>query len=152
MVLEYRTRIWFIFDAKQSTLLLPGVFLPSANKVCEGYVFTPACQSVHRGSVCLSACWNTPSGADTPQSRHSLPPEQTPPLGAEPPYPNPPEQTPPPGADPRLEQTPPHQQTTTAVDGTHASYRQRYRFCMWHMTTLNPFFNGTKTVPLTVFV
>ena len=24
-------------------------FLPPANKVCEGYVFTPVCHSVHRG-------------------------------------------------------------------------------------------------------
>ena len=64
---------------------------------CEGYVFTPVCHSVHRGGVCLSACWDTtpreqthppsrhPPGADThpsradttPGSRH--PPEQTPP-------------------------------------------------------------------------
>ena len=26
-------------------------FLPPANEVCEGYVFTPVCHSVHRGSV-----------------------------------------------------------------------------------------------------
>ena len=29
-----------------------GLLLPSANEVCEGYVFTPVCHSVHRG-VCL---------------------------------------------------------------------------------------------------
>ena len=51
-------------------------FLPPANEVCEGYVFTPVCHSVHRRAVCLSACWDTPPGsrhplgADTPWSRH----------------------------------------------------------------------------------
>ena len=30
-------------------------FLPSANEVCEGYVFTPVCNSVHR-RWCLGAC------------------------------------------------------------------------------------------------
>ena len=34
-------------------------YLPPANEVCEGYVFTPVCPSVHRGGVCLSACWDT---------------------------------------------------------------------------------------------
>ena len=62
--------------------------LPPANEVCEGYVFTPVCHSVHRGGVCLSACWDTPPRADTPQeqtpqSRHpweqTSPQEQTPP-------------------------------------------------------------------------
>ena len=41
---------------------------------CEGYVFTPVCHSVHKGRVCLSACWDAtppPSG-----SRHPPPPEQ----------------------------------------------------------------------------
>ena len=40
--------------------------LPPANEVCEGYVFTPVCHSVHGGGgdVCLSACWDTPPGAD----------------------------------------------------------------------------------------
>ena len=36
-----------------------------------GYVFTPVCHSVHRGGVCLSACWDTP----LPNQTH--PPEQT---------------------------------------------------------------------------
>ena len=42
--------------------------------------------SVHRGGVCLSACWDTypqPPGADSPQKQTSpradTPPEQTPP-------------------------------------------------------------------------
>ena len=33
----------------------------------QGNIFTPVCHSVHRGGVCLSACW------DTPPSRHSPP-------------------------------------------------------------------------------
>ena len=96
--------------------------------------------SVHRGSVCLSAWWDTPPQsrpprADTPQEQ--TPPKQTPPRAD-----NPREQTPPgadtppradpPGADtdtPRAdtppEQTPPPwsrhlpRETATAADGTH---------------------------------
>ena len=37
-----------------------------ANEVCEGYVFTSVCHSVHGGLVCLSTCWDTPHWADTP--------------------------------------------------------------------------------------
>ena len=40
----------------------------------QGNIFTPVCHSVHRGEgVCLSACWDTPPGADTPpgtENRH----------------------------------------------------------------------------------
>ena len=57
-------------------------------------IFSQACvkNSVHRGGVCLSACWDTP------------PPEQTPPGPG-----RPPEQTPPPGPGrpPRTRQIPP---------------------------------------------
>ena len=57
-------------------------FLPSANEVCEGYVFTPVCHSVHRGGVCLSACLDTtppqtrpgtPPGSRSPRTRHPSP-------------------------------------------------------------------------------
>ena len=35
-------------------------YLPSANEVCEGCVFTPVCQSFYsQGGVCLSAGWDT---------------------------------------------------------------------------------------------
>ena len=44
-------------------------------QVCEGYVFTPVCQSFCSGGVCLSACGD---------SRPPDPPDQTPPLGADP--------------------------------------------------------------------
>ena len=43
-------------------------YLPPANEVCEGYVFTPVCQSFcSQEGVCLSACWDSrpPPGADT---------------------------------------------------------------------------------------
>ena len=53
-------------------------------KLGQGYVFTCVCDSVHRG-VCLSACWDTPPGTDTPSPGSD-------PQGADPP----PEQTPPP--------------------------------------------------------
>ena len=33
-------------------------FLPPANKVCEGYVFTRVCLPM--GGVCPIACWDTP--------------------------------------------------------------------------------------------
>ena len=47
------------------------VLLPPANEVCEGYVFTPVCHSVHRG--CIPAC----NGSDTPQE--DTPKDDTPP-------------------------------------------------------------------------
>ena len=52
--------------------------LPAATKLGQGNVFTGVCDSVQRGGVSLSACWdatpprsrpprvNTPPGADTP--------------------------------------------------------------------------------------
>ena len=53
--------------------------LLSAMKLRQGNVFTPVCHSVHRGGVCLSACWythlplaDTPQ-ADTPPGRHTPP-------------------------------------------------------------------------------
>ena len=59
-------------------------FLPPATKLGQGYVFTGVCDSVNRGVVCLSACWDTllwsrhpreqipPQERDTPRSRHPL--------------------------------------------------------------------------------
>ena len=49
--------------------------LPPATKFGQGYIFTGVCDSVNRGGVCLSACW------DTPWSRH--PPSRHPPPGAD---------------------------------------------------------------------
>ena len=42
----------------------------------QGYVFTCVCDSVHRGVVCLSACWDT-----TPPPRRRHPPPKKPPPG-----------------------------------------------------------------------
>ena len=50
----------------------------------QGNIFAPVCHSVHRGGVCLSACWDT----TTPQSRppwEQTPREQTPPQSRHPP-------------------------------------------------------------------
>ena len=78
-----------------------NLLLPAATKLGQGNVFTGVCDSVHRGGVCLSACWDThPPGADTPGSRH--PPRPDTPLGAD----MPPEQTSPPGANPPGANTP----------------------------------------------
>ena len=45
--------------------LYEGLLLPPANEVCEGYVFTPVCQSFCSQWgvgwwVCPIACWDTP--------------------------------------------------------------------------------------------
>ena len=42
-------------------LNMRDLLLRPANEVCEGYVFTPVCHSVHGGGVCPSACWDTPT-------------------------------------------------------------------------------------------
>ena len=93
--------------------------LPAAMKLGQGNVFTGVCDSVHRGGVCLSACWDTtPLGADTPQSRH--------PLGADTPprADTPPEQTPPWEQTPHWSRHPPRsrhlpEQTPLGVDIPH---------------------------------
>ena len=54
------------------------LYLPAATKLGQGNVFTGICDSIHRGGVCLSACWDTTPGADTPLGADT-PPEQTPP-------------------------------------------------------------------------
>ena len=89
--------------------------------------------SVHRGGgVCLSACWDTPPGADIPLgadtpsgSRH--PREQTPLEQTAPPQQTPPRANliPPPGAD-----TPHPRETATAADGTHPT-GMHSRFINW---------------------
>ena len=57
------------------------------------------CDSVH-GGVCLSACWDTPLGADTPSQ------EQTPPDQADPPWSRHPRQTPPKPDTPQARHSP----------------------------------------------
>ena len=89
--------------------------LPPANEVCEGYVFTPVCQSFcSQGGVASVHAGSRPTspGAD-PLGADTAPQEQTPP---------PPEQTPWEQTSPR-EQTPPAQcmlgDTANKVGGTH---------------------------------
>ena len=68
-------------------ILLLQIFLPPANEVCEGYVFTPVCHSVHRGGVTpVHARIHTPPGPeatsrDQRQTRQDQ--RQTPPRGPE---------------------------------------------------------------------
>ena len=48
----------------------------------QGNIFAPVCDSVQRGGVCLSACWDTPPGSRHPPWEQTFPRGQTPPLGA----------------------------------------------------------------------
>ena len=51
-------------------------FLPPANVVCEGYVFTHVCHSVHRGGG-VRVTWHTPPVAmHAPPGSHARPPRQ----------------------------------------------------------------------------
>ena len=55
------------------------LLLASANEVCEGYVFTPVCHSVHKGGRCLSQCMLGYTPEQTHPPRSDIPREQTPP-------------------------------------------------------------------------
>ena len=109
----------------------------------QGNIFTPVILFT-AGGVCLSACWDTPLGADTPQEQ-TLPREQTPPGSRTPWSRHPPqEQTPPgsrhpPGADPPGPDTPPPiwEQTLPrnrpppgirSMSGRYASYWNAFLF------------------------
>ena len=48
------------------------IFTTRKRSLGQGNVFIPVCDSVHRRGVCLIACWDTPSWADTPLGKHSL--------------------------------------------------------------------------------
>ena len=48
---------------KLTTLLNEALFItPRKRSLGQGYVFTPVCDSVHKGGVCPIACWDTPPG------------------------------------------------------------------------------------------
>ena len=67
-----------MIHAKEATRLPRGYYRPQRS--CgQGNIFAPVCHSVHRGGVCLSACWDT---TPPPWSRHL--PEQTPPRSRHP--------------------------------------------------------------------
>ena len=99
-----------------TTWMVNDAFLPAATKLGQGNVFTGVCDSIHRGGVCLRACWD---------ASHPLPRTRDPS-----PFPGPGRPLPPgPGrppqdqADPpRTRQTPPGKQTPVYgqwAAGTH---------------------------------
>ena len=51
-----------------------GVITARKRSLGQGNIFTPVCHSVHRGGVCLSACWDT-----THWTMHPLPLDHAPP-------------------------------------------------------------------------
>ena len=67
------------------------IYLPAATKLGQGNVFTSMCLSTGGRGVCLSACWDTPLGADPPPDQtppqKQTPPDQTHPLDQAPPGP-----------------------------------------------------------------
>ena len=103
-------------------------YVPPANEVCEGYVFTPVCQSFcsqEEGGVCLSACWDIhpleqiPLMSRHPQSRHPL---GSHPLGAYTPW-----------ADTPMQTRPLHSAywEIRATSGRYASYWNAYLLCSY---------------------
>ena len=91
--------------------------ITSRNEVVAKVIFLhlSVIHSVHRGGVCLSACWDTTPQSRPPQSRHPLGADT--PWGADtPPEQTPQEQTPPLGADTPWEQTPSWKQTPPRTD------------------------------------
>ena len=85
----------FDFIHNDKIWCLSIIFLPPANEVCEGYVFTHVCHSVHRGgSASVHTRIPHPPGTGTPRTRH--PPEQAPPPPGPDTLPGP--DTPPPGS------------------------------------------------------
>ena len=73
---------YFIVNLVHVIMTLALQFLPPATKLGQGYVFTRVCDSVHKGGVCLSACWDTPC---TRHPRPGTPPDQAPPRPGTPP-------------------------------------------------------------------
>ena len=82
--------IWFLLKTVNILYnliqwLLFGRLLPPANEVCESYVFTPVCHSVHRGGglpQCMLECTSPPNTRGrTPRDKRQTPsrPEADPP-------------------------------------------------------------------------
>ena len=63
------------------------MLLPPAMKLGQGNVFTGVCDSVNRGDVCLSACWDTTPPRSRQTHWEQTPPEQTPQEQTSPPPP-----------------------------------------------------------------
>ena len=103
-------------------LSLSKYLFPPATKLGQGYVFTGVCDSVHRGDVCLSACWDT----HTPWEQTAPPGSRHPP-GAD----TPPRQTPP-GADTR-----PPPQACWAIRSTRGRYASYWNAILFGTTFHN---------------
>ena len=100
-------KLWDALYYRQSSShinLISGVVVTARKRsLGQGNIFAPVCYSVHRGWVCLIACWNT----SPPDQRQAHPP---PPKQAHPPREQTtPQSRPPPGADtlPRSRHPPP---------------------------------------------
>ena len=93
-------------DLKIGTRLPHHFYHPQRG--CGKVIFSQASvsHSVHGGGVCLSACWDTPPRAGTPQQVH------------------------PPGSTPSLREA--HPPTVTAADCTHPTGMLSYYSCYYH--------------------
>ena len=93
----------------------------------QGNVFTRVCHSVHRGGVCLSACWDTtpPPQEQTNPPEADTPWKQTPPRSRHPPWGRHPLE-----ADTPREQTPPQEADSSiqSTTGRYASYWNAFLF------------------------
>ena len=111
------------WDDKFCFITMKKYFYRPQRSCGQGNIFTPVCHSVHRGGVCLSACWDTP------------PPDQTPPPG---PGRHPRDQTPRDQAEPprTRHHHPPTRQTAApeadssirSMSGRYASYWNAFLF------------------------
>ena len=73
-ILTLATTHCILMKKKYSSVMRP-VWLPPANKVCKGYVFTPVCHSVHGGGISgpgLGGCASQHALKQTPPSRRLL--------------------------------------------------------------------------------
>ena len=128
--LEVKGNLVIFYKRNNSVVITP------ANEVCEGYVFTPVCQSFCSGG-CLPQCMlgytppsrSRPPRADTPWSRHPQSKYMPQCMLGYTPWSRPPwEQTAPPGADP-----PPLHSACweiRATSGRYASYWNAYLLSM----------------------
>ena len=48
-----------LFDASLYRIESSIIFTTCKRSLGQGNIFTPVCHSVHRGGICLSACWDT---------------------------------------------------------------------------------------------
>ena len=65
----------------QTKLREGDVFIARKRSLGQCNIFAPVCHSVHRGGICLGACWETPPGGDPSEE---APPRRRPPRGGTP--------------------------------------------------------------------